>query len=117
MNLFLQSTSTSWAGLVPEGLLLARFNPTNREYYTYTLNNRLIAILLGRLRFSVPEAIEVYRTLAKDIFSKRKMLGKDGAFKASSLERAIKKVLVGKLGEGKAEEKMFEVGEEGVCKT
>jgi hypothetical protein len=73
---------------------------------------------LGRLRFSVPEAVEKYRLLAKDVFSDRKMRGKDGMFKASKLEKAIKDVVEGKLGSGRAEEKMFErEHDRRLCKT
>jgi hypothetical protein len=74
--------------------------------------HRLIALLLGRLRLSVPEAIDKYRILAKQVFSEKKAPGKDGTFKASNLEKAIKGVVERKLGS--AEEKMFET--EG-CKT
>ena len=51
---------------------------------------RLIALLLGRLRLSVPEAIDKYRLLAKQVFSDKKSRGKDGCFRASSLERLFK---------------------------
>ena len=57
---------------------------------------------------SVPEAIDKYRTLAKDVFSQRKTFGKDGWFKASKLEGAIKDVLKAQLGSGKEEEGMLE---------
>lgn len=69
--------------------------------------HRLIAILLGRLRLSVPEAIDRYRVLAKQVFSERKYRVQDGTFKASKLEAAIKETIEWKLGEGKAETKMF----------
>jgi hypothetical protein len=75
---------------------------------------RLIALLLGRLRLSASEAIDKYRVLAKYVFSKRKAPGKDGTFKASKLEKAIKDVVEGKLGRGHADERMFMA--EG-CKT
>jgi hypothetical protein len=55
----------------------------------------------------VPEAIDKYRILAEQVFSKRNVWGKDGAFKASNLEKAIKDVIEEKLGPGRAEEKMF----------
>jgi hypothetical protein len=63
---------------------------------------------LGRLRLSVPEAIDKYRLLAKEVFSDRKSPGKDGTFKASKLEKAIEDVIESKLGPGTAQEKMFE---------
>lgn len=63
----------------------------------------------------MPEAIEKYRVLAKQVFSEKKGLGKDGIFKASNLEKAIKAVLEEKLGDGHAEERMWEGV--GGCKT
>lgn len=75
---------------------------------------RLIALLLGRLRLSVSEAITEYRTLSEQVFSVRKASGKDGTFKASNLERAIKEVITRKLGEGHAEDTMWQ---DGGCKT
>jgi hypothetical protein len=78
--------------------------------------NRLIALLLGRLRLSVPEAIDKYRLLAKQVFSDKKSRGKDGCFKASNLEKAIKATVEEKLGEGHADDKMF-VANGSSCKT
>jgi hypothetical protein len=78
--------------------------------------SRLIALLLGRLRLSVAEAIDKYRQLAKDVFSDRKLWVKDGKFKASKLEKAIKDVVEWKLGKGQAEERMFVSRSEG-CKS
>jgi hypothetical protein len=69
--------------------------------------SRLIALLLGRLRLSVPEAIDKYRILSAQVFSEKKGFGKDGTFKASNLEKAIKGVVQGKLGPGHADERMF----------
>lgn len=77
---------------------------------------RLIAILLGRLRLSVPEAIDTYRVLAKQVFSDKKAPGKDGAFKASNLEKAIKETIELKLGKGHADDKMF-MADTVLCKT
>jgi hypothetical protein len=77
---------------------------------------RLIALLLGRLRLSVPEAIDKYRQLAKQVFSDKKPFVKDGKFKASNLEKTIKEVVEWKLGKGRAEETMFASGAEG-CKA
>lgn len=48
--------------------------------------------MLGRLRMSVDDALHTYAQLSKDVFSDEKFLG-DGAFKASNLEAAIKKVI------------------------
>jgi len=54
--------------------------------------------------------------LAKQVFSERKSFIKDGKFKASNLEKAIKEVVEWKLGRGWAEEKMF-TNENGACKA
>ncbi|KAH8684316.1 acyl transferase/acyl hydrolase/lysophospholipase [Tricladium varicosporioides] len=80
-----------------------------------TSTGGLIALLLGRLRLSVPEAIDKYRTLAKKIFSEKKARGKDGTFKASNLEKAIKDIVQEKLGPDHADERMFM--NSGGCKT
>ncbi|KAH8784081.1 FabD/lysophospholipase-like protein [Hyaloscypha sp. PMI_1271] len=81
-----------------------------------TSTGGLIALLLGRLRLSVPEAIDKYRLLAKQVFSDKKSRGKDGCFKASSLEKAIKDAVEEKLGKGHADDKMF-VSNRSSCKT
>jgi hypothetical protein len=65
---------------------------------------------------SVPEAIDKYRLLAKQVFSEKKAQGKDGTFKASNLEKAIKDTVEWKLGKGHADEKMF-VNDTSACKT
>jgi hypothetical protein len=78
--------------------------------------HRLIALLLGRLRLSVPEAIDKYRLLAKQVFSDTKRRGKDGIFKASSLEKAIKNTIEWKLGKGHADDRMF-AADTPSCKT
>ncbi|KAL2856133.1 acyl transferase/acyl hydrolase/lysophospholipase [Aspergillus pseudodeflectus] len=83
-----------------------------------TSTGGLIAILLGRLRFSVAEAIEQYGVFAEKVFSSRKIKGQDGSFKASRLEEVIKEVICKKLGEGHEEEKMYESeAGESECKT
>jgi hypothetical protein len=66
---------------------------------------------------SVPEAIEQYSVLAKTVFSDKKAKGKDGTFKASKLEQAIKDVVGSKLGSGRTGENMFESGGGRTCKT
>jgi hypothetical protein len=74
--------------------------------------------LLGRLRLTVPEAIETYRDLAKKIFSEksRRLDSRDSRFKASNLENAIKSVLNEKLGQGHGEDMMLDPTE-GACKV
>jgi len=65
---------------------------------------------------SVPEAIDKYRLLAKDVFSERKSLVKDGIFKATKLEKAIKDTVEWKLGKGHANDRIF-VTDTVSCKT
>jgi hypothetical protein len=65
---------------------------------------------------SVPEAIDKYRLLAKQVFSEKKPRGKDGTFKASKLEKAIKETIEWKLGNGHADDRMF-VTDTTSCKT
>jgi hypothetical protein len=78
--------------------------------------HRLIALLLGRLRLSVPEAIDKYGVLAEQVFSQKKPRGRDGTFKASKLEKAIKETIEWKLGKGHAGDMMF-VTDTVICKT
>lgn len=64
------------------------------------------------------EAVDVYRNLAKDVFSDKKVLGIASRYKASKLEKAIKAVLEKKLGAGRTEEKMFvSEGDGPSCRT
>ncbi|CUA74931.1 Calcium-independent phospholipase A2-gamma [Rhizoctonia solani] len=58
-----------------------------------TSTGGLIAIMLGRLRMSISEAIEAYVELSDQIFSEHKHRWQDGRFKASLLEKAIKKIV------------------------
>ena len=50
------------------------------------------------------------------VFGERKPWAKDGIFKATNLENSVKKVVVDKLGEEHANERMFDTGEKR-CKT
>ncbi|KAI9678308.1 MAG: hypothetical protein M1817_006254 [Caeruleum heppii] len=58
-----------------------------------TSTGGLIALLLGRLRLSVQEAVDEYTELSKQVFSERKPKHKDGMFKATLLEELIQDVV------------------------
>ncbi|THU91085.1 FabD/lysophospholipase-like protein [Dendrothele bispora CBS 962.96] len=60
-----------------------------------TSTGGLIAIMLGRLELSTEEALAQYKAFAGHIFGKknRKSKGHDGAFKATTLEGEMKKLL------------------------
>ncbi|KAG9125193.1 hypothetical protein FRC07_008615 [Ceratobasidium sp. 392] len=53
--------------------------------------------MLGRLRMSVQDTIQAYVGLAEGVFSETKWIWKEGTYRASNLERAIK-VIVGRYG-------------------
>lgn len=93
-----------------------------------TITNRLIALMLGRLRMSVDEATKAYAALSDKIFSKDNMKKwKPELFKASTLEAAFKKIVADQLaklnanqGKGTAEalERMMDPrAENEACKT
>lgn len=75
----------------------------------WSLNRRpsIIALLLGRLRLSVADAISVYDDLASTVFSAKKRKGKEGAFKATILEKVIKNVVAARLN-GREDALMYE---------
>jgi hypothetical protein len=56
---------------------------------------RLIALMIGRLRMNTKEALEQYNTIAGKIFSNKnkKYKHQDGTFKASTLEVEMKRVV------------------------
>lgn len=70
----------------------------------------LIALLLGRLRRSVPQARKEYVRLAEEVFSLPRYLKKD-TFDGQKLEEVVRRL----LGDGRAEEKMLE--KDGTCKV
>ncbi|PVH79896.1 FabD/lysophospholipase-like protein [Cadophora sp. DSE1049] len=101
-------------------------DPLPADYFDLicgTSTGGLIAILLGRLRMSVPDAIKQYGELSEYVFSEQKRGGiglfttKNGKFKATKLEEAIRKVLVEKLGETRDDELMLEADRATGCKT
>ncbi|KAK3376988.1 hypothetical protein B0T24DRAFT_665831 [Lasiosphaeria ovina] len=70
-----------------------------------TSTGGLIALLLGRVRLSVPEARKEYIQIAKEIFSVKTYL-KNSKFDSRTLEKAVKSLLGRRLGNG--EEKMLD---------
>ncbi|TVY92172.1 Calcium-independent phospholipase A2-gamma [Lachnellula willkommii] len=97
-------------------------DPLPADYFDMicgTSTGGLIAVLLGRLRLSVPEAMLQYAALAEKVFRDKKTGGnilRDGIFKTTNLEKAIQDVLKSKLGKGGAEARMIEEGSGGfVC--
>ncbi|KAJ7819764.1 hypothetical protein B0H14DRAFT_1352067 [Mycena olivaceomarginata] len=71
-----------------------------------TSTGGLIALMLGRLRMSVEDAVKAYGQLAKEVFSDVKPLGSDGRFKASKLEKAIKEIVRAKSALQDPEERL-----------
>jgi hypothetical protein len=67
---------------------------------------RLIALMLGRLRMSVDDAIAAYAKLAKEVFSDIKPKGHEGRFKTSKLENAIKQIVGARSASNDPEERM-----------
>ena len=74
---------------------------------------RIIALMLGRLRMPVVDAIEYYNELTKTLFTATQV-GQDGKFKAKVLEEAIKKVV--EIRAGVDEERMLDT-RDNACKT
>ena len=60
------------------------------------------------MRLSAADAIKAYEDLARVVFSEKKWKGKDGTFKATKLEEAIKRVVEAKLGHGHRDARMYE---------
>ena len=58
-----------------------------------TSTGGLIAILLGRLRLSVEDALTEYGTIGQEVFSKKKSKGHEVTFYATALQKAIKSVV------------------------
>ncbi|KAH8817174.1 acyl transferase/acyl hydrolase/lysophospholipase [Xylogone sp. PMI_703] len=82
-----------------------------------TSTGGLIALLLGRLQLDADEAISQYCAIASDVFTTSKAAWKDGRFKASALEKAIKGVIEKRLGRGHADDLMYDTKSDNLCKT
>jgi hypothetical protein len=80
--------------------------------------SRIIALMLGRLRMSVDEAIKCYGAISQEVFSNPNFvsIGRGSKFSAAKLERAIKRVVQEKTG--KEDELLINTQPEGrECKT
>jgi hypothetical protein len=86
------------------------------KYFGYSDRVRLIALMLGRLRMSVKDAVKAYGELSKEVFSDVKSQGSDGWFKASKLEKAIKGIVGAHSASQDPEEGMKDTREK-TCKT
>ena len=66
--------------------------------------------MLGRLRMSTTEALEKYNTIARKIFSAKNMkrVTQEGKFKATTLEREMKRIIVAKIQGSDGETKMLD---------
>ncbi|KAL5635602.1 hypothetical protein ACGC1H_004415 [Rhizoctonia solani] len=73
-----------------------------------TSTGGLIAIMLGRLRMSVSDAIEAYVKLSDRIFSQHKHKWQEGKFKASLLENAIKEIVSEQSSSDGEDTRMFD---------
>ncbi|KAJ7888011.1 hypothetical protein B0H13DRAFT_2277448 [Mycena leptocephala] len=81
-----------------------------------TSTGGLIALMLGRLRMSVKDAVKAYGELSKEVFSDVKSQGSNGRFKASKLEKSIKGI-VGAHSASHDPEEGMEDTRENPCKT
>ncbi|KAJ7113901.1 acyl transferase/acyl hydrolase/lysophospholipase [Mycena epipterygia] len=95
--------------------------PLPCEYFDLiggTSTGGLIALMLGRLRMSVEDAISAYDQLAQEVFSETKFIGQDGKFKASRLEAAVKRIVSEKSVSRNPEEPMKDSGAGGaICRS
>ncbi|KAJ7440029.1 FabD/lysophospholipase-like protein [Mycena latifolia] len=95
--------------------------PLPCEYFDLicgTSTGGLMALMLGRLRMSVEDAIQAYDTLAQEVFSEMKHFGQDGKFKASQLEAAIQKIVKENSASQDPEEPMKDpLGRDAICRT
>jgi hypothetical protein len=83
--------------------------------YTEFVYHSIIALMLGRLRMDVDTAIEHYDDLAKQVFSGMKAGERDGKFRATKLEKAIKSVV--ETATGDSESHLLEGIQAGACRT
>ncbi|KAI9665063.1 MAG: hypothetical protein M1821_006511 [Bathelium mastoideum] len=87
-----------------QSLLRLEKPPLPADYFDMiggTSTGGLIAVLLGRLRMSIDEAIESYDKFSRSIFGKKQRL-RDGKYSAKTFETIIKSVVASKLGDESA---------------
>ncbi len=78
---------------------------------------RLISLLLGRLRFSASDALDLYGELAKEVFGQKRCYLRDGTFDPKHLEQAVKRCIIKALGSGHEEDTMLDPKSgQGACK-
>ena len=65
--------------------------------------------MLGRLKMSTKDALEHYNTVAERVFSStnKKLKGKDGTFKASTLEKEMRRIIANSIEGGSGDERML----------
>jgi len=86
------------------------------------VNLRLIAIMLGRLRMTIPECIEIFKHISKSVFGENpgtfRRLAKQIAgrpfFNAQALEKAIKELLTAR---GIDSDTLFKESNDPKCKV
>lgn len=91
--------------------------------YMLTCDNlRLIAIMLGRLRMTIPECIEIFKHISKSVFgdnpgylrrAAKQVAGKP-FFSAQALEKAIKELLTAR---GIDPDTLFKESDDPTCKV
>ncbi|KAF8176817.1 hypothetical protein K438DRAFT_1681728 [Mycena galopus ATCC 62051] len=93
--------------------------PRPCEYFDLiggTSTGGLMALMLGRLRMTVEEAKKAYGELSKEVFSDIKSQGGEGRFKASKLEKAVKRIVTAHSVSKDPEEQMEDT-RNNACKT
>ena len=78
------------------------------------MHYRIIALMLGRLRMGIDDAINWYNRLAEQVFSDQKRWG-EGKFKATKLESFLKSVVGDVMGD--PELPLLEEDEARICRT
>jgi len=78
------------------------------------MHYRIIALMLGRLRMDVDDAINWYNCLAEEVFSDQKWRG-EGKFKARKLETLLKSMVEDVTSD--PESPLLEEDEARICRT